>query len=451
MRPIDRLRTGRKDSIGRTITVGGTGGNWEMPAFWTNEAVRDAEELDQNFEGYVSGAYKANGVVFTCVLIRMLTFSEVRFSYQTMLAGRPGELYGGPSLGLLENPWPNGTTGELLARAEQDVSLAGNFYATVVDDRDGRRIRRMRPDHVKIVTGSRVEDEKGNDPINPWALDARVVAYIYAPPLLDPIILLPDRVVHWSPIPDPEAQWRGMSWITPIVNEIKADNAVTRHKLKYFQHGTTGGMVIKYDPSVEEETVRRFAAFWQEQHQGVDNAYKTFHIGGGADATVVAADLKQLDFKVTQGAGETRIAAESGVGAIIAQLSEGMQGSSLNSGNFSAARRRFGDMWARPQWRSVCAALQRFTTPNPGDRLWYDVHDVSFLQEDEKDAADILLTQAKTIRALTDGGFQPDEAVRAVTSGNLLSLVGQHSGLYSVQLQEAGAGAPPQESANPVP
>ncbi len=433
MRPITRIAR-RKHNL----TFGGTEAGFEQPMWWYGEAKRDAEEMDSNFVGYVQGAYKANGIVFACILARLLVFSEVRFQFQRIIDGRPGELFGTEALSLLENPWPNGTTGELLARMEQDASLAGNFYATEIDDRDGRRIRRMRPDWTTIVTGSR--SGKG-----PHALDARVVGYMYEPRVgvdrPDPVLLTPDQVAHWSPLPDPEAQWRGMSWITPIINEIKGDKAATKHKLQYFEHGTVGGVAITYDKAVDQTAVERFAKMWKDQHAGIDNAYKTFHLGGGADAKTLGADLKQLDFKVTQGAGETRIAAASGVGAVIAQLSEGMQGSSLNAGNYSAARRRFADGWARPQWRSAAAALSSIAPPPAGARLWYDPRDVSFLQEDEKDAADIQGRNAETIARLTDAGYDPDAVVRAVTSGDLAGLVGQHSGLYSVQLQPAGAGS----------
>jgi phage portal protein BeeE len=435
VRPIQRLTRRPKD---RTITFGGTGGSFEQPMWWDGEAKRDAEEMDATFAGYVQGAYKANGVVFACILARLLVFSEARFQFQRIVKGRPGELFGTDALALLENPWPNGTTGELLARMEQDVSLAGNFFGTEINDQDGRRIRRMRPDWTTIVTASRSGD-------GPYALDARIVGYMYEPKIgvdrPDPVLLMPDRVAHWSPLPDPEAQWRGMSWITPIINEIKGDKAATKHKLKYFEHGTVGGVAITYDKSVDQAVVERFAKMWKDQHGGADNAYKTFHLGGGADAKTLGADLKQLDFKVTQGAGETRIAAAAGVGAVIAQLSEGMQGSSLNAGNYSAARRRFADGWARPQWRSAAASLQTLAPPPTGARLWYDPRDVSFLQEDEKDAADIQGRNAETIARLTDAGYDPDSVVRAVTAGDLAGLVGQHSGMYSVQLQPAGAGA----------
>jgi hypothetical protein len=42
----------------------------------------------------------------------------------------------------------------------------------------------------------------------------------------------------------------------------------------------------------------------------------------------------------------------------------------------------------------------------PSDsRLWYDDRDIPFLQEDEKDDADIQQVQAATIRTLVDSGL----------------------------------------------
>lgn len=428
MRLIERFTSSRK-----SLTFGG-GTGWELPPFWASEAIRDREVIGENFAGYVSGAYKSSGVVFACVLARMLVFSEARFMFQRFTGGRPSDLYGTADLRLLERPWRNGTTGELLARMEQDASMAGNFFATAVGDGENRRIRRLRPDWVTIVSGS----ESGD----PAALDAQVVGYLYHPngrtSERDSVLLTADQVAHWSPIPDPDAQWRGMSWLTPVIREIKGDLAASEHKLKYFENGATGGLAVSYDARVPPESVERFAALFAAKHAGTENAYRTYHFGGGADVTTVGADLKQLDFKATQGAGETRIAAAAGVGAVIAQLSEGLQGSSLNAGNFNAAKRRFTDGTVRPNWRTAAGALETLVPPPAGSRLWYDTRDVAFLQEDQKDEAEIQSAHAATIRQLIDAGFEPDDVVSAVTSGDLRQLQGKHSGMYSVQLQPAG-------------
>src|SRR5690242_2004346 len=110
----------------------------------------DREPIESSFEGYILGGYMTNGIVFACIQARARVFAQARFQYQRFSSGRPGDLFGDQSLTLLEQPWPNGTTGELLTRMEQDGSLAGNFFATTVDN--GARVRRLRPDWVTIVT-----------------------------------------------------------------------------------------------------------------------------------------------------------------------------------------------------------------------------------------------------------------------------------------------------------
>ena len=441
MRPLQRIAR-------KGLTFGGTG-SFVQPPFWANEMFEDRgfslaspwrpdrEPIATSFEGYVQSAYKANGIVFACVQTRSRVFSQARFQYQRMNSGRPGDLFGTADLALLEKPWENGTTSELLTRMEQDGSLAGNFYATTVDD--GSRIRRLRPDFVTIITGSPSDD--------PFDLEAKVIGYLYAPKVngatrSKPVLLTPDRMVHWSPIPDPEAQWRGMSWLTPVIREIEGDSAATKHKLKFFQNGAVSNMVVTYDPTLDEDTFKAFVKVFNDAHQGTDNAYKTIHLGGGADAKTVGGDLKQLDFKVTQGAGETRIAAAAGAHPVIVALSEGMQGSSLNSGNFAAAKRLFADTTITDLWISASSALSKFAKTPAGSRLWFDARDIPFLKEDQKDAAEILSANASTIAALVAAGFKPDDVVSAVVAGDLKSLVSKHSGLYSVQLQTPGSGDP---------
>ena len=63
-----------------------------------------------------------------------------------------------------------------------------------------------------------------------------------------------------------------MSWLTPILREIQADQAMTRHQRKFFDNGATVNMVIKHDPAANEEKVRRWAEQMNAKHGGVSNA-----------------------------------------------------------------------------------------------------------------------------------------------------------------------------------
>lgn len=388
------------------------------------------EDIEHSFLGYVRSVHKACGPVFSVMAARQMLFAEATFAWQQLRRGRPGDLFGTDELAILETPWPNGQTDTLLARMIQDVDLGGNAYIA----REGTRLRRLRPDWVRIVLSAPPAE----------AVESDVVGYVYTPGGGDPgpssRAYLVEEIAHWAPIPDPEAQFRGMSWLGPVISEITSDKAATRHKAKFFENGATPLLAISLNEKVTPEQFRKFKAHMNEGHAGVENAYKNLFLGGGADVKVVGADLQQLDFKATQGAGETRIASAGGIHPVIVGMSEGLAGSSLNAGNFASARRLAADRTLRPLWRSACGALQTILTVPPRARLWIDTSDIAFLREDEKDAAEIQALRARTIRQLVDAGYEPESVVAAVEAGNYKLLV--HSGLYSVQLQKPGAGQP---------
>jgi hypothetical protein len=403
------------------------------------------ETLESNFLGMVQGAYKRNGVIFACERLRLSVFSEARFMYREIRKGRPGNLFGDSGdlrtagsrgLALLGSPWPNGTTGDLLTRSLQDADLAGNAFWTV---RNGH-LRRMRPDWVAIVMGSHDDPQVGPDD-----LDAELLGYAYFPggpfnKQAEPVYLLPDEVAHFAPTPDPIAHYRGMSWLTPVIREIEADTAATVHKLAFFQNGATLQTIVSFK-DMKQEVFEAFVKKMDLAHKGAQNAYKTLYLGGGADATVVGADLRQLDFKATQGAGETRISAAAGCPAALVGLSEGLQGSSLNAGNLGQLRRQFAEGTMSTLWRNAASSFATLVPPPPSAELWYDTRDIPFLREDRKDRADIAQQQASTLSALISAGYTPDSSVAALEAEDWTLL--EHTGLFSVQLQPPGAGALP--------
>lgn len=384
------------------------------------------EDIPNSFAGY-SQAMKSNGVIWGLMLARMQVFSQIRFR----LRDGEGNLESDRALRQLERPWPGGTTLDLLARTLQSADLAGNDYTTVVNG----RLKKMRPDWTSIVLGS---DADPDDPAG--MLDATLAGYIYKPggklSKKRPQFLLPDEVAHFAPYPDPEAEFRGMSWITPVIRELQADNAATTHKMKFFENAATPNLAVSLDASITPEDFDEFVKRMDEEHKGALNAYKTLYTGGGADVTVVGADLKQLDFKATQGAGETRLALAAGVHPVVAGLSEGMQGSSLNSGNYSVAKRSFSDRTLQHLWRNAVASFETIV-PMPENReLWFDASDVPFLQDDLRDTAEIQSHQSQAIKALTESGYDPETVVNAITTDDYSLL--QHTGVFSVQLQPPG-------------
>lgn len=388
---------------------------------------------------------RRNGPVFALVAARLQVFSQARFQWTRGTGGNPRDMFGTSALAVLERPWKGARTTDLLGRMELGASGSGNAFV--------RRIRRgeralgtfedrlacLRPEWVTIILGSREDADNPQD-----AADVEVAGYQYAPggDLGRARLFLPGEVAHYAPLPDPAAFFRGMSWITPVLNEINSDNASESHKARFFENAATPNLAIKFDPAVTLDAVRAFKTLLEDEHKGAFNAYKTLYLGGGADPVVIGKDFQQLQFAATQGKGESRLASAAGVPPSWVGFSEGLQGSALNAGNFdSGARRRLGDGTMQHLWAAAAGALESLFLPEEipvgGAQLWHDTRWVPFLRDDAEKAATTQRTQAETINALIMQGFTPESAIHAVTDGDLQLLV--HTGLVSVQLQAPGA------------
>lgn len=377
--------------------------------------ARDVEPIQPTFLHYASEGYQGNGVVFSVILARLALFSEAAFKWR-----RESDkgLFGTPDLALLESPWPGGTTGELLARMEQDASLAGNSFTLRLPD----RLVRLRPDLVdRALTGGTNPEVAG---YVYWAEGRGGPAQFYTP----------DEVADWTPIPDPLGQFRGMSWLTPVVREINSDRLMIEYKSEFFANNATPNAIITYEQKLGPGAVEQIQARWQNRYGG-PTGWKTGVLDQGADFTVIGQSMEQVQFTDVQAAGENRIAAAGGVPAIVVGLKEGLDAATY--ANYSAAMRRFADMTMRPNWRSACAALSRIVDVPAGARLWYDTTDIAAIREAEKERAEAMQVWASAASTLLSAGYTAESVTAALTASDLSLL--QHSGLLSVQLQAPGA------------
>lgn len=375
-----------------------------------------------------------NPIVAAAIHARMLVFSEVRFQFQAFVDGRPGRLFGSPALSILEAPYPGGQTGDLLAEMLLDVDLYGNAYRVRQTVGGVEQLIRLHPERTMIVTAS-VSDTVTRQPYG-----QHLVGYSVVDEHNNELAFFePSQVAHFRPLPDPTNPFRGRTWLSTVLTDSTADDSLSQYKHAFIRNAATPQMVVSFDSSVSKEAFDKFTEKFRNEHQGVNQSFKTLFLGAGADVKVVGADFEKLSMKAVQGAGETRIAAAAGVPASYLGISEGLAGSSLNAGNYAAARRRFADGTIRPLWRGVAGALQVIVpAPDPASRLWYDDRDVPFLQEEVLDSANIRSKDAQTMRALVDGGFDPTSVVEAVTTNDMSRLL--HTGNLSVQLQPPGEG-----------
>jgi phage portal protein BeeE len=418
------------------FSYGGNAYPFGLQQTWFNGSR--SKEISATLPGYMA-ALRSCPPAFAAQMVRAAVLSQARFTFRNRsFSATPGRTFGTRELDILERPWPNATTSELLNRMEWHAGLAGNAFVVRQAARlqQPARLRVLRPDWVVIIYGSQQEPDDAAH-----ALDGEIIGYAYCNGGLSEHrneihTLLPEDVAHWSPLPDPEFAGIGMSWITPALREIQGDRAATEHKLQFFSNGATPNMVVKGIVAKDKTQFNEIVDAMEEKHAGIRNAYRTLYLAAGADATVVGADLKQLEFKATQGAGETRIAMLSRVHPVILAASEGLQGAALNAGNFASARRAWADSWIYPTLQDLAASLASIVNAPRDAELWPVTTDMPILREDAKDAAEIQQVNAATIGGLIKDGFTAESAVAAVRAQDFSLL--KHTGLVSVQLQPPG-------------
>jgi len=419
-----------------TFQYGNTTYNFGMPAGMSQTMGQSRVKAIANSLPSYMKALQSCPPAFAAQMVRALVLSQVRFTFRNPPydSSAPRKTFGTGALQLLERPWPNGTTGDLVGLMEWHAGLAGNSFVLRKPD----RLRVLRPDFTYPVYGSELEPESPDH-----ALDGDLLGYVYQNgglnnPHTKPTLLLPEDVAHWIPagLADPLNPGMGMSWITAGLRDIQADQAASEFKVKYLTNGATPNLVINGIPATTPDQYNEIVDMLEERHTGLANAYRTLYLTTGADAKVVGSNLQELDMKGTQGNGETRLSMLSRVPAPVLGIAAGLEGSSLNAGNFGQARRLFSDTWVLPTLQSLAGALADVIDVPSRAELWFDTVDMPLLREDAKDAAEINSINAKTILQHVSAGATYDSAVSAVMSGDLRVL--KWSGLSSVQLQVPG-------------
>jgi len=394
----------------------------------------NSEKILPYFDQFACYAFGGNAVVFAVESRRMDVFSEATFKYRRL---RDKVLFGDQSLAKLEQPWPGGSTGDLLTRMLLHADLGGAAYVRDLGD----RVECLRPDWVTIVSEIKTDAD---------GREYREIIGVVFEPTGDPdraTEFIPiDEVAIWTPVPDPTANFRGMSWLTPVIREINTDQRMSDFRDAYFSNAATPNIIIKYQQKVAPEKIKALGEMIQARTAGPENAFRTLTLDEGADPMIVGSNMDGSAFDALQSASETRIAAAGGVPPVVAGLRMGLQYS--EQGEYQTGVRAFVDLEMRPLWRSACAALAKLVAVPGGAELWHDVTDVSALQPGEQDAAGVASLNAATLNQLIMAGFTPESAVNAVTSGDMSLLV--HSGLVSVQMQNLQAAPEPPIQADVV-
>lgn len=383
-----------------------------------------------DMDAFVSAIGRQSGLVAGAIAARGYLMSQLLPVWRNDARTDPqyGQLFGNQSLDALNNPHGSITRQQFMMTVETHVAFAGK--AVIAGRDDGFEL--LRPDRAHPVMASTVETSDPQVVIGSGDL----VGWLYYKNGHDspPETLMPEQVATFIPEPNPTNPFEGEAWVWAVVEDVMIGRYGNEHVKSYFKNGATPRTIIMPDKTLSPDQIGEFQGVFDEKHRGAGNAYKTAWIGGGSSIQVIGSNLADLDLTHVTGAVDSAVSVRSRVPASVLGTREGMQGSALNAGNYTATRRLWADGWFTPHADNFMASVAKLL-PSPAGGptvLTFDPDRVLFLQEDRKDAAEIDSIKAAAIRQLIDAGFEPSSAVDAIVNENFARL--NHTGLTSVQL-----------------
>jgi len=390
------------------------------------------DQVDGSFREMVQKVHDRSGPVSSAVFARQLVLSQVQFRWE-----QDGNLTVDRDLRPLTRPG----RAHLLMEMEGHASYAGN--AVGFFGRDGIP-KLFDPTRITFAMGSNEEpdwDDKGEVRL-PY--DWQTIGVIYNSGNMnttpDPrrlTMFKPGEYFHWMPEPDLEHPWRGASWVVSLLNDIAVDRQISDSQSKFFENAMTGNLIFLSDPTKTADEVKAFKQVMESRYAGAPNMWRNMFVGGVQDVKQVGHNMKDVGLHDMQGGIETRIGQRARIPGPIFGSREGAQGSALNAGNYGQSRRNWADTWITPTIEgSLCETFEAVLPAKDGRRLSHDPSKILFLQEDQKDAAEIMQAQMVAARQGVDGGFEAQSVIDAIATNDVRKLV--HTGKVSVQLLPDG-------------
>jgi phage portal protein BeeE len=258
-----------------------------------------------------------------------------------------------------------------------------------------------------------------------------------------------EEVVHWAPLPDPAADFRGMSWLTPIYRDVQGDDGLTGYKIKYLSNSASPNLLIRYAQKLQPGTVDSVRERMHARYGGVDNAFKTLVLDQGADVTVIGNSLAQMDFSGVSAVGTERILAAAAVPGVLVGL-EPLRGAGRG---YQESMQKFANLWARPEWRSFFGAFSQIMDVPAGNRLWFDTGDIAALQDGELEKSQAALVRGQAVLAHVQSGATLESAAKAVDAGDitLLKAAPVPAAAAAANVQHMLPQTPPGVVASPLP
>jgi HK97 family phage portal protein len=341
----------------------------------------------RDYAALAKEGYQRNAVAHRCVRL----ISEAAAGAPLVLKQGREELINHPLLTLLKSPNPRQGGQSFLEALYGYLLVAGNAYVEAVRvDETPRELYVLRPDRMKVVTGSNgwpmaYDYQVGTETIR-FHQDRETVAPILHLTLFNPL----DDHYGFSPteaaalaldIHNAASQW----------NKALLDNAA-RPSGALVYSGTEGS-------TLTDAQFDRLKNEFEAQYQGSANAGRPLLLDGGLDWKPLSLSPKDMDFVATKAAAARDIALAYGIPPMLL----GLPGDNTYA-NYAEANRALWRQTVIPLIRRVMSEVVNWMSPLYGTDL---------MLEPDLDAVEALADERESLwRRLTNAPFLTEDEKR---------------------------------------
>lgn len=327
---------------------------------------------------------------------------------------------------LVRHPNPFYTGGLMMFSTLIELLVTGNAFWLKDRNEDGT-IK-----HLWWVP-QRFIEPKGN----PGVSTEFLIGYEYNPGHTNPLLLLPEDVIHLKYGLDPDDPRRGLGQLASLIREIYTDDQAANFTASLIRNGGIPGTVISpankgitMDAKARQEAESR----WQQKFGG-DKQGSVLFASTEVKVTQMGLDPDKLNLAMIRQIPEERVTAVLGIPAAVVGLGTGLETTKVGA-TLKEFREQAWENMLIPFGRLIAEQIEDQLLRDFEDttRLAFDLRKVRILQDDQDALAKrvITLVDAGVVR-VTQGqamlGFKPDDFVNGYKRNTLVfEIVNEDTG-----------------------
>ena len=250
---------------------------------------------------------------------------------------------------------------------------------------------------------------------HPNASDEFILGYKYAPGG-DPMLLLPEDVVHIKYGLDPDDQRLGLGPLGSLIREIATDDQASNFTATLMRNSAVPGMMMTPEKGVtfDKQTRDEAKSRWNQSFGG-DRQGGLMVASGAMKVTPVGIDPQSLDLGRIRQIPEERVTAVLGIPASVVGLGTGLE-NATNNATLSEHREQAWENCLIPIGRMIAEQIddQLLDDFSEDQIAGFDLRRVRTLQDDEDKKSTRIINQVKggilkVSAAQAALGYPPDE------------------------------------------